>query len=145
MAASISRHHVRAAPAQHTWTSDRCQPSRRRFGRTCWHLGRVPAYHKSRVPYRRGPTTGGRHVFDLENRRVNCVVHASAFSLVSSQLICYLASKVANQKVPAGFFKVDHSSLAIQATMIPVRRDSTWLRVRTAVGRGNGCCQCISS
>jgi hypothetical protein len=76
------------------------------------------------------------HVFDLENRRVNCVVHASAFSLVSSQLICYLASKVANQKVPAGFFKVDHSSRAIQATMIPVRRDSTWLRVRTAVGRG---------
>jgi hypothetical protein len=24
-------------------------------------LGRVPAYHKSRVPYRCGPTTGGRH------------------------------------------------------------------------------------
>jgi hypothetical protein len=70
------------------------------------------------------------------NRRVNCVLHALAFSLVSSQLICYLASKVAKQKIPAGLLKVDHSSRAIQATMIPVGRDSTWLRVRTTVGRG---------
>jgi len=63
------------------------------------------------------------------------VVHASAFSLVSSQLMCYVASKVAKQKSPARLLKVDRDSRAIQATMIPVRRDSTWLRVRTRAWR----------
>jgi hypothetical protein len=62
------------------------------------------------------------------------VVHASAFSLVSLQLMCYVASRVAD-KILAGFFRVDHGSRAIQTTMMPVRRDSTRLRTR-ALGRG---------
>ena len=45
--------------------------------------------------------------------------------------MCYVASKAANQELPAGLLKVDRDSRAIQATMVSVRRDSTWLRVRT--------------